>query len=111
MTAAMDVAYLDLPYVAHVDRREMLLRVCLPCWEDSCHRCWRGACICACVDYQPLSAAAPCDGCGNPPRSVAHFVTCEPGVLDMIVRRLARAVGGPRTAEADAGAAELTEAA
>lgn len=53
----MDVAYLDLPHVEHVERKVLLLRVSPPCWDDECPCRWPG-CICACHDDAALEAAA-----------------------------------------------------
>jgi hypothetical protein len=96
----MDVAYLDLPYVAHVSRRAFLAVMSVDCWEDGCRRC--EGCSCACHDDPPprLAAAAPaprprrCRTCGYLIRSESHKVACAT-VMERI-SRLADSIGVPR---------------
>lgn len=75
----MDVAYLDLPHVEHVPRREFLLRMSPPCWEDSCHDCQDPRCICAHHDDPPPPPAVPrCRSCGYLEDDAGHLVGCSP---------------------------------
>lgn len=105
MSAAFHVhpAYLDAPWVAHVPRREFLLRMCPSCWEDACHLCWRAdqdtRCICACNDEPPARplhvrpAPRPrrCRTCGYLIRTEAHKMMC--GTVSERLMRLASPVG------------------
>jgi hypothetical protein len=74
----MDVAYLDLPYVEHVPRREFLLRMSPPCWEDSCHDCQDPRCLDACHDDWPPPAVSRCRSCGYLEDDDGHLVGCSP---------------------------------
>jgi hypothetical protein len=78
MTAVMDVAYLDLPFVEHVPRREFLLRMSPPCWEDSCHDCQDPRCLDACHDDWPTPAVPRCRSCGYLEDDAGHLVGCSP---------------------------------
>lgn len=94
MSAAMDVAYLDAPYIAHVPRKAVLLRMSPPCWEDSCHDCQFGTrCICACHDDPPLRTVRRCRKCRYLVDSIGHLVACEPDALDKRVQDMADSIG------------------
>lgn len=87
-------AYLDAPYVAHVPRSVFLLYVCVPCWEDACHDCAGGRCLCACETRR--AAPAPpsrCRSCGYLRGSTGHLVTCEPEALERRVTAVANSIG------------------
>lgn len=92
MSAAMDVAYLDLPYVAHVERKAFLLRMDLHCWEEACWACTRPGCVCACHDEAFLEVPR-CPECRYLFGAVGHLVTCNPGELDARVQVLADSIG------------------
>ena len=90
----VDPAYLEAPYIAHVPRRAVLLRMCVPCWEDACHDCQGGACVCACETRRTVPSPVPlCTSCGYRRDSVGHQVTCEPQALERRVPAIAESVG------------------
>jgi hypothetical protein len=98
--AAMDVAYLDLPYVAHVPRKEFLLRMCTACWEDSCWNCQDLRCTCGCRDDPParaLPSICRCRLCGQLAGALGHEVTCGQRAAERITR-LADSIGTRREA-------------
>jgi hypothetical protein len=94
MTAVMDVAYLDAPHIAHLPRRQ--LRVCRPCWEETCIACWENGCICACQDYVAPRAPHRCPECRYLDDTIGHLVTCQPAELDSRLQRLADSIGARR---------------
>lgn len=86
----VDPAYLDVPWVAHVPRKAVLLRMCVPCWEDSCHDCLGRDCLCAC---ETRWTAPRCRNCGYLHGTIGHLKRCEPQWLDARVQALADAIG------------------
>jgi len=90
MSAVIDVAYLDAPYIAHVPRSAILLRMSAPCWEDACWDC-PGRCACACHDDTPPPVR--CTRCGYLTSAPGHAFSCEPGSDSRRLYDLAAAIG------------------
>ncbi|HTJ69230.1 MAG TPA: hypothetical protein VL551_16960 [Actinospica sp.] len=90
----VDPAYLDVPWVAHVPRKAVLLRMCVPCWEDACWDCAGGSCLCACETRRTTPAPAPRHRkCGYLRGSVGCMATCEPERLDARISELIAEIG------------------
>jgi hypothetical protein len=93
VTTVMDVAYLDVPYVAHVTRNAVLLRMNPACWEDACHDCPGVRCVCACHDGPAGPVTRRCRKCRYLVTATGHLITCDPAALDARVRALADSIG------------------
>lgn len=95
VTAAVDVAYLDAPYVRHAERTGLMMRVSPDCWQDTCWDCRVPGCICACHDEPPLRVIRParrCRRCGYLLKSDSHRLTCGDRFHERIMR-LADSIG------------------
>ena len=88
----MDVAYLDAPYIAHVDRKAFLLRMSTDCWEDACFACRRPGCLCACHD-NAVPEVPRCRKCRYTLDAIGHLATCEPEWLAARAQGLADGIG------------------